>query len=255
VANDKIIFGDAQRDDVNLVRQIVLQRLREEPEWSQADSINTYEQFRRYRQRVDFTSDECEKRFLFLSEIVFWELVTMGMIVPGNGSGHDWSFPNFRRTEYGKKVISAGRVIPHDPVGYLSEVRHIAKICGSAVTLRYLEEALHCFNRTCYTASVLLLGVAAEAAFLELCGIIERSAVEPNARSKFEKMERVKEKHRWIVNRYEQLPARVKATQLPDGLDITLTGIYDLIRRQRNELGHPQITSPDIDREHAFASF
>src|SRR5437899_3122741 len=43
--------------------------------------------------------------------------------------------------------------------------------------------------------------------------------------------------------------------QLPDGLDVTLAGVYDLIRRQRNELGHPQDARPEIDREHAFALF
>ena len=35
-------------------------------------------------------------------------------------------------------------------------------------------------------------------------------------------------------------------------LDVTLTSAFDLIRRQRNDLGHPQAIPPAIDRQHAF---
>lgn len=118
-----------------------------------------------------------------------------------------------------------------------------------------MTEALQCFVRACYTASVLLLGVAAEATFLEMCKVIASTIGDQKAREKFERSRSVKEKHRWIVDRYEQLTAQVKRGLLPDGLDITLKGIYDLIRRQRNELGHPQEVPPGVDREHAFAVF
>lgn len=56
----------------------------------------------------------------------------------------------------------------------------------------------------------------------------------------------VKTKHRWIVTKYEALPARIKREHLPDGLDVTLKGVYDLIRRQRNELGHPQLVARNV---------
>ena len=101
---------------------------------------------------------------------------------------------------------------------------------------------------------MLLLGVATEASFLQLCRLYENSISDPNAQKKFSKLERIKEKHRWILERYLALPGAIRQ-QLPDGLDVTLAGIYDLIRRQRNELGHPQDARPEIDREHAFALF
>ena len=36
---------------------------------------------------------------------------------------------------------------------------------------------------------------------------------------------------------------------------MTLTSLYDLIRRQRNELGHPQEKLPVLDREATFLYF
>jgi hypothetical protein len=36
------------------------------------------------------------------------------------------------------------------------------------------------------------------------------------------------------------LSAKVRRETLSDGLDVTLASAYDLIRRQRNDLGHPQ---------------
>jgi len=122
------------------------------------------------------------------------------------------------------------------------------------VATGYLREALNCFKHGCYTASVLLLGIATEAVFLEFNAILQKSISDQKNVKEFEKNDTVKKKHRWIVAKYEALPA-TKRRQLPDGLDVTLKGVYDLIRRQRNELGHPQDVSPEIDRDHAFAHF
>jgi len=50
-------------------------------------------------------------------------------------------------------------------------------------------------------------------------------------------------------------PSQVRRKQLPESLDVTLTSLGDLIRRQRNALGHPQQTLPTVDREMAFVFF
>jgi hypothetical protein len=57
------------------------------------------------------------------------------------------------------------------------------------------------------------------------------------------------------VERYTALPQKVRREALPDGLDVTLTSAYDLVRRQRNDLGHPQEKPPMTDRQHAFTFF
>jgi hypothetical protein len=98
------------------------------------------------------------------------------------------------------------------------------------------------------------LGVAAESAFNELCDAVRptlaNAADQPNlALAVF-----VKTRHRWLVGRYRNLPG-VERRQLPESLDVTLTSLYDLIRRQRNALGHPQSQPPNTSREEAFVFF
>ncbi len=250
--NGRVIFGDAQRDDITLARQLVLRRLREDKAWK---VINHPEQFDGF---LEFTTPQDKAHFLELADTVMWELVVLGVILPGSGGGRaveNFNLPNFRRTEYGEKVLQAGRFIPHDPAGYVGEACAVGQTCVGAVARGYLEEALRCFNRICYTASVLLLGVAAEATFLQLGNAISPFIGDPNERKRFEKLVWVKDKHRWIVAKYEQLERNVKRVRLPDGMDISLKGIYDLIGRQRNELGHPQNVPPEVDKDHAFASF
>jgi hypothetical protein len=154
--------------------------------------------------------------------------------------------PFFSITEFGRKVLAEERATPHDPDGYLAEIRTAGEHCVDAVAVGYVEEALSCFTRGCYTASVLLLGVAAEAVVLKACDLI----VKPAAAKEYN----IKTRHRRLVERYSALSKKERDEALPDGLDVTLTSAYDLIRRQRNDLGHPQVP-PTIDRRHAFTFF
>jgi hypothetical protein len=186
----------------------------------------------------------------------------LGILVTGQPSsqtsqatGYDaWNLPWFQPSTYGEQVLNSGRIVPQDQRGYLNETKAIGKLCFGDVAEHYLEEALRCFSRSCYTASVLLLGVATEASFLQLCVLYEKSITNPNAQKKFSRLSRIKEKHRRILDSYLALPGTIRH-ELPDGLDVTLAGVYDLIRRQRNEVGHPQDARPEIDRDHAFALF
>jgi hypothetical protein len=254
--DSKVYFGASEQTNIELVRQGVWQRLRKE-NWNQL-SVNDYG----FDEFVTF--EDNSYRFIFgnLAREVIWELIGLGILVPGqsssetsHASGSDaWNLPWVQLSTYGQEVVKSGRVVPQDPLRYMNEAKTIGKLCFGDVAEHYLEEALRCFSRSCYTASVLLLGVATEASFLQLCSLYEKSIADPNAQKKFSKLQGIKEKHRRILEKYLALPSAVRQ-KLPDGLDVTLAGVYDLIRRQRNELGHPQDARPEIDREHAFALF
>ena len=99
---------------------------------------------------------------------------------------------------------------------------------------------------------MLLLGIAAEAVLLRLCEVVQDTLSDSKERDDFVRLQWVKPKHRWLVDKYESLPAGDRRKQLPESLDVTLTSLYELIRRQRNELGHPQENPPALDREMAF---
>lgn len=45
-----------------------------------------------------------------------------------------------------------------------------------------------------------------------------------------------------------------KLTGLPENSIIMVTAIYDFIRAQRNDLGHPRDVPPKVEREDAYAN-
>ena len=122
-----------------------------------------------------------------------------GVITPGKDAPNP-NLPWFRITDYGQKVLQAGSIIPHDPSGYLDNLRAVGKTSLGNVALAYLEEALRCFTTGCHMASVLLLGVAAESVFLHLCDAVRSSLKNVNDQKAFQKLgDLIKPRHRWIA--------------------------------------------------------
>jgi len=246
---DTVVFRDEDRENLELVRQIVLRRLKEDTDWHQFDMI--WE--RNASQFVQFDPPRLRSRFVVLANEVMWQLIIQGVITVGMDS-HNLNLPWFRITDYGQKVLAAERFVPHDPTGYVNELRAINAPLDMTVTIRYAEEALACFAAGCSVASVLLLGVAAESAFDQLCNSIKTTLTDAADQAKLEISIPVRPRHRWLVQRYQNLPA-AERRRLPESLDPTLTSLYNLIRRQRNELGHPQADPPQVTREEAFIFF
>lgn len=244
------VFRQSDWNNLEFVRQIVLYRLKHDSGWNQFD----YYWGERGSSFVEFENDQLRSRFLELANEVMWQLLVQGVITVGMNASNP-TLPCFRITDYGQKVLEAERFIPHDPTGYLDELRAVTGAITTDVTIAYVEEALRCFNSGCRVASVLLLGVAAESVFNHLCDIIRPSLKNSQEQKKLDSQLHVKPKHRWIVQKYQNLPKAIRREQLPESLDMTLTSLYDLIRRQRNELGHPQEKPPDLSREEAFVFF
>lgn len=252
MSDGRIRFDDAKLNDIDLVRGVFLRRLREDRTWKQVGDDTNLDQY------VEFPSREHRVRFEELENQILWELISQGVLIPGNvwgGGTSEANLPWFRITDYGRRVIAAGKIIPHEPTSYLSELRNAGPFCVDDVSMGYVQEALLCFNRGCYTAAVLLLGIAAEAIVLKLSEHCATSAPERSVQEKFKNLpDSVRQKHRRLVHLYESLPATTRRDELPNGLDMSLKSAYDMIRRQRNDLGHPQQVPPAVDREHAFVS-
>ena len=129
-------------------------------------------------------------------------------------------------------------------------MREIAEQTVGEVSLAYVEEALRCFTTGCNNACVLLMGIAAEATFLELCKAIRSNLSESQQRKLGDNVS-VRQKHRWILGKFESLPTAQRRS-LPETLDTTLNGLHDLIRYARNEIGHPKSSPPNLTRDDAF---
>ena len=247
---EKHIFRQTDYDNLELVRQIVLYRLKHDSNWSQFDYIWA----ERGSSFVEFEPHQLRRRFVVLANEVMWQLLIQGVITVGMNANNP-NLPFFRVTDYGQKVLEAERFIPHDPTGYLNDLRAASGAIATDVTVAYVEEALRCFNAGCHVASVLLLGVAGESIFNHMCDMIRPTLKNGSEQKKLDSQLPVKPRHRWIVQKYQSLPQSVRREQLPESLDMTLVSLYDLIRRQRNELGHPQEKPPELSREEAFVFF
>ena len=115
------VFRESDWHNLELVRQIVLYRLKHDSEWNQFDYVWAD---RRTSSFVEFDQPQLRLRFLVLANEVMWQLLIQGLITVGMNASNP-NLPFFRITDYGQKVLEAGRFIPHDTTGYLEDLRAV----------------------------------------------------------------------------------------------------------------------------------
>jgi len=246
----KIPF-DARTADLDAVRRIVFERLRRDASWRQLDS--TGDGFAPY---VDYVGqgDVGRRPLMFLAQEVFWQLVVEGILAPGMDS-HNLGLPWFHVTSYGSEVLRSTEPPPHDPTGYLARLRERVSSPDPTV-ISYLAESLETFRKGNLVASTVMLGIAAERAFLLLCDALAvalTNAAEKGAFTKLLDRFPMKPKLDWVQNKVQQIQKQAPAG-FPENATIMLIAIYDLMRCQRNELGHPRETPPNVHRADAFVN-
>jgi hypothetical protein len=184
---------------------------------------------------------------------IIWSLILEGVLVPGSDE-YNASLPFLRVTDYGRKCLEAGQILPHDPEGYIEKLRQQVPEIDETIVI-YVTEALQTFLRGNFLASAVMLGVASERAILLL---IEAFI---NSISNLEKREKIQKKIEQtfsILKRFELFRKNIEPlknvlrNRVADDLDIILDGIFNLIRITRNDAGHP--TGKKIDRTQAFAN-
>jgi hypothetical protein len=162
------------------------------------------------------------------------------------GYGDQEGLPWFTLTEYGKKCIAEGNLLPFDPEGYLSALT--TRVPGlDSTALMYLKEAISTYNRGFYLSAAVALGVAAEDLLLRLVDTYVNAHADPTkktqARQRFE--------GKFIFAQYSQFKkelSSLKATipvELLKDYETHLDGVFNLIRLVRNQSGHPSGILPD----------
>ena len=174
--------------------------------------------------------------------VVVHELLGVGVIVTGY-SLSEASLPWIEITDYGFSCLDAGGIVPHDSKTYLSDLGAAVPDLDS-IAERYLHESLECFRRGCLMSCTVMLGGAAEKTFILLVETLGKAIQDPAAKADFEKQAvnewRLKSKFTRFqreMERVQKLPSFPK--DLREDLDIKLNGIFSLIRRSRNDVGHP----------------
>lgn len=240
---------DARSPDLDAVRQIVFERLKRDTSWSQLDT--TGDGFAPY---ADYLGQDGRRTLLFLAQEVFWQLVGEGILAPGMDS-HNLNLPWFHLTKHGLEVLASSEPQPYDPTGYLA---HVANRVASPdpTVIAYLAESLETFRKSNRVASTVMLGIAAERVFLLLCDALAAalsSTAEKVAFTKLLDRFPMKPKLDWVQNKIQQIQKQAPAG-FPENASIMLLAIYDLMRCQRNELGHPREAPPSVQRPDAFVN-
>ena len=202
----KIKFDPNEKGGLELAREIILERLRNDTNWNQFDISGTG-----YDRYVEYIGDpyQGKEKLQFLAQDVLWEFMIQGIIAPGLNVSNP-NLPWFHITDYGKKVLASGEFLPHDPTGYLERFHN--EITNPDPTVEsYLSESLNCFTRGNFIASVVMLGIASERAFLLLCESLLSAIADPTKKSKFRKileLRAIKPKMDWVSNKIQAIQSK-----------------------------------------------
>ena len=143
--------------------------------------------------------------------------------------------------------------LPYDPDGFLAEFKRLVPEADSIV-VEYLEEAVRAFNAACYKSAAVMLGAASEKMTLTLYDKFEQSITDTSKRTKFAKDSDVISASRKFDALKERLDLMDRAKKFKDHHELRgtirhdLPSVSELVRRCRNDAGHPDIptqTDPD----------
>jgi hypothetical protein len=181
-----------------------------------------------------------------------WSLVGKGLVYIDiqQPAPENWSW---RLTNAGVESAKDEQFNPDDPERYLVRLRSNVPDISDLVYM-YAKEAIHCYNHECYLASAVMLGVASEAAFLEMA-----QASVNWLQSSGQKLQEILDNPRQpYVKKFSEFRKRIEPrkselpTDLGDGMSLTFDSVLDLLRMSRNEAGHP--TGKTISREDQYIS-
>ena len=176
-----------------------------------------------------------------------WRLVSMGLVYLDfeQPATENWSA---RLTDRGRKAADGRAAEPSHPEGYLARFRRDVPTI-SDIAMLYVRESLASFGSGAAIAAVAMAGVASEAMFFEmadafcawlqgqeqlnLCDILDRGG--PIVRQLSE-----------VRTRLQRYVPRIPK-ELADGLPLWLDSLADLLRRDRNDAGHPTGKQFSID--------
>jgi hypothetical protein len=242
--DEQIEFDDFRAND-ELVRTVFLNRLRRERSWNHLD-LNGFESY------VRFVNGAAPAHLFVRLMRVFWQLVQEGIVVPGHLmaaanisglGGNELSLPRFSLTPYGADVLNAPEFNPHFPKAYMRDLIESASPFDATV-VAYMQEAVDNFRRGSRASAMIMLGVASERVFLQVCDAVLNALTSEQEKKRFEAIFRrlaMKPKLDWIAEKF-----RHSERTLPEGTALMVVAIYDLVRMQRNELGHPSDEPPNV---------
>lgn len=179
---------------------------------------------------------------------VLWELVIQGILYVDSPKDSIYNI-----TDYGLQVLFTEKPVPHDPDGYLQYLKtEIPDI--DAVIFTYIAEGINAYNHRLYLSATTAIGCASERALLLLIESYAKFLPSEQEMEKFCK----RTKGRFIKVQFEEFQKSLGGQkgridkELLDGIDIIISGVFEILRQNRNSTGHP--TGKSMPKENVFAS-
>jgi len=188
---------------------------------------------------------------------IYHELYLERIIFPGNAihtsASSPMGWPTYQFTDHGRRVLQTREYSPYDPDGYLRRLKEEIPDIDDTI-VRYAGESLHCLKTDCLLAAAVTIGCASEKAMLLLIERFGEAISDPTKKDQY-----AKDTGSWMIfakykafRKYLDGVAHDMPKELRGLLDSQLHGIFDLIRRTRNEAGHP--TGDPIPRDSVLAN-
>ena len=233
------------------IRAVMLEYLRSHPD-GQFNLIGDKSIFHLFAER-GFALDNEDLEILqqVVHELYIEKIIFLGHSPRSTGSGA-WSWPFYRLTQHGQKVVNNIEYQPYDPSGYLSRIKAEIPAIDEVIVM-YLEECLNCFRSHYLFSAAVMMGCAAEKAILLLVEVFGNAISDPAEQKKYEKETKdwmIRRKYQAVWKRLEPMAPGLP-NQLGDDLHTILDRVFDLIRTTRNEAGHPRGKKIEIETMHA----
>lgn len=182
---------------------------------------------------------------------VVWDLIIQQVLTIGDY--HNDSWPHLSITEYGQKAINSDLPVPNDPDGYLKRIK--TKIPNlDPIIETYLIESINTYNINQLLSATITLGCASERALTILIDSYKNSFKEIADKSMFSK----KIEGKFIKTQFEEFNKSLEGIiitlpyELKERHKNTLNGVFEMIRQNRNDAGHP--TGKQVDKDTLFAN-
>lgn len=181
---------------------------------------------------------------------IIWGLVIQGIVIPGANTNQA-DLPFMQVSEWGKKCLEVGEYLPHDAGQYVARLKTEIPNVDNSIVL-YMQESLIAFRSGAYLGSAVMTGVAAERTLFLLRDAVEAAISNPGLRQKFAEKTKgkpTKQTFEEIWKRLDPVHDALASGLKKEDVRAELSGTFDLIRKTRNDAGHP--TGRQISREEA----
>lgn len=181
------------------------------------------------------------------------EMITAGFLYPGTSGDFNSGYPWLTITEYGKEAFLKEDWLPYDPEGYVKALKVKVPTIDD-ITIAYIGEAVAAYNRRHLLSATITLGVASENLMLLL--IEAYTDWIPNAIRKADFQKKVAD--RFISTQYKEFKKEfvsdVKSLpkKFQNDWETYLDGVFNFIRLNRNDAGHP--TGKQFDAKIVYAN-